>query len=147
MKKTVVTILLVLLLLFNLFALAENVSAKANEVIEEKEVTIIDSYTIQTGDSGESSYMTGTDGERYYKIVGSGYETGDVIQIYRNANSVNAQVEDTAMGDPEWYSSLKMTRQGEIFGITLFSIFTILNVTVLVVYFKKISSDRKKATV
>lgn len=147
MKKTVVTILLVLLLLFNLFALAENVSAKANEVIEEKEVTIIDSYTIQTGDSGESSYMTGTDGERYYKIVGSGYETGDVIQIYRNANSVNAQVGDTAMGDPEWYCSLKRARQGENFGITLFLILTILNVTVLVVYFKKISSDRKKATV
>lgn len=91
--------------------------------------------------------MTGTDGEEYYKIVGDGYEIGDAIVIYRNANSVNAQVGDTAMGDPEWYSSLKMARQGEIFGITLFSIFTILNVTVLVVYFKKISTGGKKATV
>ena len=147
MKKIVVTIVLVLLLLFNLFALAENVSAKVNEVIEEKEVTIVDSYTIQTGDSGESSYMTGVDGEGYYKIVGDGYEIGDVIMIYHNANSVNAQVGDTAMGDPQWYSSLKMARQGEIFGIMLFSIFTILNVIVLVVYFKKISTERKRVTV
>lgn len=144
MKKTVVTILLVLLLLFNLFALAENVSAKANEVIEEKEITIVDSYTIQTGDSGESSYMTGTDGKEYYKIVGEGYEAGDVIRIYRNANSVNAQVEDTDMGDPEWYSSVKRAEQGDIFGIILFSILTILNAAVLVVRFKKISTGKKK---
>ena len=144
MKRIVAVIVLFQLLVVNLFGLWQNLYAKANEVIEEKEVTIIDSYTIQTGDSGESSYMTGTDGEEYYKIVGDGYEIGDVIMIYRNANSVNAQVGDTAMGDPEWYSSLKMARQGEIFGITLFSIFTILNVTVLVVYFKKISTGGKK---
>lgn len=147
MKKTVVTILLVLLLLFNLFALVENVSAKANEVVEEKEVTIVDCYTVQTGDSGESFYMTGVDSEGYYKIVGDGYEIGDVIMIYRNANSVNAQVGDTAMGDPEWYSSVKRAEQGDIFGITLFSILTILNATVLVVCFKKISTDRKRVTV
>ena len=36
MKKKLTTILLILLLLFNLLALAENVSAKGNEVIEEK---------------------------------------------------------------------------------------------------------------
>lgn len=147
MKRIVTVIVLFQLLVANLFGLWQNLYAKANEVIEEKEVTIIDSYTIQTGDSGESSYMTGTDGEEYYKIVGDGYEIGDVIMIYRNANSVNAQEGDTAMGDPEWYSSLKMARQGEIFGITLFSIFTILNVTVPVVYFKKISTGGKKATV
>ena len=104
MKRIVAVIVLFQLLVVNLFGLWQNLYAKANEVIEEKEVTIIDSYTIQTGDSGESSYMTGTDGEEYYKIVGDGYEIGDVIMIYRNANSVNAQVGDTAMGDPEWYS-------------------------------------------
>ena len=147
MKRIMTAIVLFQLLVVNLFGLWQNLYAKVNEVIEEKEVTIIDIYMIQTGDSGESSYMTGTDGERYYKIVGDGYEIGDVIQIYRNANSVNAQAGDTAMGDPQWYSSLKMARQGEIFGITLFSIFTILNVTVLVVYFKKRSTDRKRVTV
>lgn len=147
MKKKLTTILLVLLLLFNLLALAENVSAKVNEVVEEKEVTIVDCYTVQTGDSGESSYMTGMDDEGNYKIVGDGYEIGDVIMIYRNANSVNAQAGDTALGDPQWYSSLKMARQGEIFGIMLFSIFTILNVIVLVVYFKKRNTDRKRVTV
>ena len=137
MKKVVITILLVLLLLFHLFAVAENVNAKVNKVIEEKEVTIIDSYTVQTGDSGESSYMTGTDGDRYYKIVGSGYEMGDVIRIYRNANSVNAQAEGTAMGDPEWYTSVGKAEQTEGAAIVLFSILAMINAVVLAVYLKK----------
>lgn len=147
MKRIMTAIVLFQLLVVNLFGLWQNLYAIVNEVVEEKEVTIVDCYTVQTGDSGESSYMTGMDGEGYYKIVGDGYEIGDVIMIYRNANSVNAQVGDTAMGDPQWYSSLKMARQGEIFGIMLFSIFTILNVTVLVVYFKKRNTDRKRVTV
>lgn len=147
MKRIMTAIVLFQLLVVNLFGLWQNLYAKVNEVVEEKEVTIVDCYTVQTGDSGESSYMTGMDDEGNYKIVGDGYEIGDVIMIYRNANSVNAQAGDTALGDPQWYSSLKMARQGEIFGIMLFSIFTILNVIVLVVYFKKRNTDRKRVTV
>lgn len=59
MKRIMTAIVLFQLLVVNLFGLWQNLYAKANEVIEEKEVMIIDSYTIQTGDSGESSYMTG----------------------------------------------------------------------------------------
>lgn len=71
------------------------------------------------------------------KIVGDGYETGDVIQIYRNANSVNAQTQDTGMGDPEWYTSVGKVERSEAFGIVMFSIFTVINAAVLAVYFKK----------
>lgn len=147
MKKVVITLLLFLLLVFNLFSLKTNLDAKLKETIEEKEVTITDKYTVRTGDSSDSSYMTGTDGERSYKIVGDCYEIGDVVEIYRNSNSVNAQAQDTSLGDPEWYVSVTMVRRAGMFGVVIFSVFTVVNIAGIILYLRKLVIYRSKAAV
>lgn len=147
MRKALTVFILIQWLIANLFGLWLNLYPKINEVIEEREVTIVDRYTILTGDSSESTYLTGTDGEQYYKIVGDGCEAGDVVRIYRNANSTNAKAAELGSGDPEWFLSLKMLRREESFRAVFFSVVVIVNATVLAVYIKKIRSGRKKETV
>ena len=147
MRKALTIIILIQWLIASLFALGMNLYPRMNEAIEEREVTIVDRYTVQTGDSGESTYLTGTDDGQYYKIVGDGYEPGAVVTIYRNANSVNAMAAEGGGGDPEWYLSLEMMRREETFGIGLYSVFTIAVATGLVVYIKKTGEGRKKETV
>ena len=147
MRKALTVFILIQWLIANLFGLWLNLYPKINEVIEEREVTIVDRYTILTGDSSESTYLTGTDGEQYYKIVGDGYEAGDVVRIYRNANSTNAKAAELDSGDPEWFLSLKMLRREESFRAVFFSVIVIVNAAVLAVYIKKIRDGRKKETV
>lgn len=141
MKKKIQTVLLVLLLLFNVFGVflyaAEGFSA--NIAMEERQVTIIDKYTIgRKNSSRSSSYMKGQDADgNTYVITGplkvqKRTSIGDEITIYQNPDSANAQG-----GDPQWKLSPWQVRRDSIMGFFLFVLLTAGNVALLVYVIRK----------
>lgn len=145
MKKKIKIVLLALLLVFNISGviLYAGEGFSPHIVIEEKQVTIIDKYTIGRADSShESSYMKGQDAEGNIHIITGPLKLqnrthiGDKISIYQNPDSANAQG-----GDPQWKLSPGLVRRNSIMGFFLFVILTAGNVALLVYVIRK---DRRK---
>ena len=70
-------------------------------------------------------YGEDTDGNRY-KIPGDTADVSDVINIYINPNSANAQG-----SDPQWCTNPKQVRINSIIGIIFFGILTSINIIIL----------------
>lgn len=131
MKHKIITFILYLFLVFNVFGIFSYAMESFGKVeIEEKTVCIVDKYSVghvsDYGDS-ESYYMTGKDvDDNFYKIIGHSADVGDVITIYRNPNSANAQG-----GDEEWFVTEKNMKLYSVLGFVLFVLLTICNIVMI----------------
>lgn len=127
-RKTKIKVtLLILLLIFNIFGIYQSfVECFIDYDIEQQTVRIVDKLYMHSKTS-KTCYMYGedTDGNRY-KIPGDTADVSDVISIYINPNSANAQG-----SDPQWCTNPKQVRINSIIGIILFGILTSVNIILL----------------
>ena len=127
MKKRIALVISLLLTILNVFCVwSAYDELTSNYELISKEVTIIDKYSIGhtdiNGTDSESNYMKGIDSKgNYVKIPNWNAEIGDIITVYQNKNSANANG-----GDPEWFTSEKEVKGNSQFAIILFTIFSII---------------------
>lgn len=127
MKSKIKTIILFVLLIFNVVVLSENITARfaAKEVLS-KDVTIVDKYSIG-GDNDyyfETHYMKGEDDNgEVIVIVGNKYDIGDKVTVYADKSMVKSA---------EWQTDVKAIARDSDITIILFLIFTVINIGLLV---------------
>ena len=126
-KTKIKVTLLILLLIFNIFGIYQSfVECFIDYDIEQQTVRIVDKLYMHSKTS-KTCYMYGEDeaGNRY-KIPGDTADISDVITVYRNPNSANAQG-----SDPQWCTNPRQVRINSIIGIIFFGILTFVNIILL----------------